>query len=124
MAYKVWNKQSTPLTLTAQDGDTIQIPGNATQIVDNKYVTFQPPSPNQAQATLVDGSMAAPLPSTITALAQLTSDVVLDNLGGLFSPASGSHVYAYDGSGQIVTDTATFEGLTRVKTYTWTSGQL
>jgi len=36
----------------------------------------------------------------------------------------GSHAYAYDGSGNLTTDTWTVGGLVRVKTYTYTAGNL
>lgn len=37
---------------------------------------------------------------------------------------AGSHVFSYNASGQIVTDAWTLFGVTRVKTYTHTSGVL
>lgn len=37
---------------------------------------------------------------------------------------AGSHVYGYNGSGQLITDAWTLFGTTRTKTYTYTSGNL
>lgn len=36
----------------------------------------------------------------------------------------GSHAYGYNGANQMVTDAWTFLGVTRTKTYTYTSGIL
>jgi len=53
-------------------------------------------------------------------------ETVFDNTGEMFSPSSCSHDYGYDGSGNLTTDTATdpIKRIVRVKTFTYTAGQL
>lgn len=38
--------------------------------------------------------------------------------------STGSHVFGYDGAGNLTTDTWTFEGCVYVKTYSYTAGLL
>lgn len=59
----------------------------------------------------------------LSALMATPSDIVLDSAGTAFSPASCSHVYGYT-DGNLTTDTATNGGVVRVKTLTYTSGDL
>jgi len=44
--------------------------------------------------------------------------------GAGYANGTGSHVYGFDGSGNLITDTWTNAGIVRVKTYTWTNGVL
>jgi len=53
----------------------------------------------------------------------IATDLVADSAGVLFSPGSAPHAYTYSG-GLISTESVTVGGVTRVKTYTWTSGNL
>lgn len=48
----------------------------------------------------------------------------LDNTGQSISPDACTHAYGYNASGLLVTDTATTGGVTWVKTYSYTSGNL
>jgi hypothetical protein len=52
--------------------------------------------------------------------------LVLDSVGEPFSPDSCSHAYAYNGSNQLQSDTATdpITGFVRVKTYSYTGSNL
>jgi hypothetical protein len=53
--------------------------------------------------------------------------VLSDPITGLpysTSVTGGSHVYGFDGSGNLITDTLTNGSIVRVKTYTWTNGVL
>lgn len=59
----------------------------------------------------------------LSALMATPSDIVLDSAGVAFSPASCSHVYGYTG-GDLTTDTATNGAVVRVKTLTYTGGNL
>ena len=52
-----------------------------------------------------------------------TADTVLDSTGQPFSPDACVHTYGYS-AGLLVTDTATDGTSTRVKTYSYTSGNL
>jgi hypothetical protein len=63
------------------------------------------------------GSIPVVMPSDIA------TDLVADSAGVLFSPGSAPHAYTYSG-GMISTESVTVGGVTRVKTYTWTSGNL
>lgn len=49
---------------------------------------------------------------------------VADSTGIAFDPDACSHVYAYNASGQVTTDTATDATGVWVKTYSYTSGNL
>lgn len=60
----------------------------------------------------------------LSALLATPSDLVLDSAGTAFSPASCSHAYSYDGSGNLTTDTATNGAVVRVKTLTYVSGNM
>lgn len=52
-------------------------------------------------------------------------DVVADNLGVLFSPASCAHTYTYNSDGNLQTDTCVdLYSRTRVQTFTYTTGKL
>jgi len=52
-------------------------------------------------------------------------DVVADNQGVLFSPASCAHTYSYTSDGNLQTDTCIdLYSRTRVQTYTYTNGRL
>jgi YD repeat-containing protein len=72
------------------------------------------------------GTPSAPLvqPVTDAQLRAVPSDITLDSAGVAFSPSACSHAYAYDGSGNLVTDTATLGAVVRVKTLTWSSGSI
>ena len=59
----------------------------------------------------------------LSALMATPSDIVLDSAGTAFSPGSCSHVYGYT-DGNLTTDTATNGAVVRVKTLTYTSGNL
>jgi hypothetical protein len=50
--------------------------------------------------------------------------LVPDSTGALFNPAACSHVYAYNASGLVTTDTATDGTATWVKTYSYTGANL
>lgn len=63
------------------------------------------------------GSIPVVMPSDIA------TDLVADSAGVLFSPGSAPHAYTYSG-GLISTESVTVGGVTRVKTYAWTSGNL
>lgn len=60
----------------------------------------------------------------LSALAATPGDLVRDSAGTAFSPGSCSHVYGYDGNGNLTTDTATLGAVVRVRTYTYTAGVL
>ena len=47
-----------------------------------------------------------------------------DSAGTVFNPDDCAHTFTYDGTGNLLTDTAVLAGVTRVKTFTWTSGNL
>jgi hypothetical protein len=49
---------------------------------------------------------------------------VADSTGALFNPDACSHVYAYNASGLVTTDTATDGTATWVKTYSYTGANL
>jgi hypothetical protein len=49
---------------------------------------------------------------------------VTDSTGALFNPDACSHVYAYNASGLVTTDTATDGTATWVKTYSYTGANL
>ncbi|MYM88446.1 hypothetical protein GTP91_14850 [Rugamonas sp. FT82W] len=59
-----------------------------------------------------ESSQAAPT-ATVVATPPVSSGV-----------ASGSHIFGYDGAGNLTTDTWTFEGCVYVKTYSYTAGLL
>lgn len=69
-------------------------------------------------------STSAKQDALLAALLATPSDIALDSTGVAFSPASCSHVYGYDGSGNLTTDTATTGSTVRVKTMTYTGGNL
>jgi hypothetical protein len=50
--------------------------------------------------------------------------LVPDSTGALFNPDACSHVYAYNASGLVTTDTATDGTATWVKTYSYTGANL
>lgn len=60
----------------------------------------------------------------LSALMATPSDIVLDSAGTAFSPGSCSHAYTYDGSNNMTTDTATNGAVVRVKTISWTAGNM
>lgn len=64
------------------------------------------------------GSIPVTLPTDVP------TDLVADSAGTLFSPASCSHAYTYDGANNMTTDTATDGAVVRVKTLTYTSGNM
>lgn len=68
--------------------------------------------------TTAAGSIPVTLPTDVP------TDLVADSAGVLFSPGSCAVVRTYDGSGNLLTESAAVGGVTRVKTYTWTSGNL
>lgn len=54
-----------------------------------------------------------------------TRRVVTDSSGRYwFDPDSLAHTYAYNGSGQLTTDTVTDGSSTWVKTYTWSGSTM
>lgn len=57
-------------------------------------------------------------------LQSVPSDITYDSQGAVFSPSSGSHTYGYDANGNMITDTCTIGSVVRVKTFTWTSGNM
>ena len=60
----------------------------------------------------------------LSALMATPSDIVLDSAGTAFSPGSCSHAYTYDGASNMTTDTATNGAVVRVKTISWTAGNM
>jgi len=54
----------------------------------------------------------------------LKTGYVMDSAGTWFHPASLAHAYTYDGSGNLETDTCVDGGVTRVKTFGYSSGLL
>lgn len=60
----------------------------------------------------------------LSALMATPSDIVLDSAGTAFSPGSCSHAYTYDGANNMTTDTATNGAVVRVKTISWTAGNM
>ena len=74
-------------------------------------------------ATATQVSIAKRHNVLLSALLATPSDIVLDSAGVPFSPASCSHVYGYT-DGNLTTDTATNGAVVRVKTMTYTSGNL
>lgn len=51
------------------------------------------------------------------------SDITLDSDKDMFSPDAGTRTYTYDGD-NVATITSEVDGVTRVKTYTYTEGKL
>lgn len=77
--------------------------------------------PGSSQAT---APQAVVLLNPVTGLPYTAATVTTDSTGASIDPAAWSHVYAYNGSGQLVTDTATDGTTSWVKTFTYTSGNL
>lgn len=90
--------------------------------VDGSGVT-QPVSASALPLPL-GASTSAKQDSLLAALLATPSDITLDSAGTAFSPASCSHAYGYDGSGNMTTDTATDGAVVRVKTLTHTAGNM
>lgn len=59
-----------------------------------------------------------------TKLDALLSAAIKDSAGTPFNPESCSIAYGYDGSGNLVTETATLGAVVRVKTTTWVAGRV
>jgi len=82
--------------------------------------------------TSIDGKVPATLgrKTAATSLAvalptDVPTDLVADSAGMLFSPGSEAMSYNYDnGTGLLSNAVVTVGGVTRMKTYTWTSGNL
>ena len=80
-----------------------------------KLEKYELPSGNAVDASvLVDPTTEKPY----------VPGMVKDSAGNYFMPDSGAHNYTYDGNGSLLTDMCILDGVTRIKTYTWTSGKL
>jgi YD repeat-containing protein len=94
----------------------------ATQIATQGAPDNAPASGDSVTATQV--AIAKRHNVLLTALLATPSDLVRDSAGVVFSPASCSHAYGYDSSGNLTTDTATDGAVVRVKTLAYTSGNM
>lgn len=85
-----------------------------------EYVTTPTPPggtrPLQPQAVV--------LLNPVTGLAYAAASVTTDSTGEAIDPAAWSHVYAYNGNGELITDTASDGSTYWVKTFSYTAGNL
>ncbi|MBK7314913.1 hypothetical protein [Candidatus Aalborgicola defluviihabitans] len=84
--------------------------------------TINTPNPyNPSRPFQVQGVV---LLDPVTGLPAAIGSSTVDSAGTPFTSDACSHVYGYNGSGQMITDTATDGTRTWVKTFSYTSGNL
>jgi YD repeat-containing protein len=115
---------SNAVEITNDAGNAIPVSGPVTdaQLRAAAVPVTGPLTDAQLRAAAVP--VSGPLTDTQLRASPLKVSLATDSTGATINPDGWSHVFAYNGSGQLVTDTATDGATSWVKTFTYTSGNL